>query len=99
MATYVCETTFGSFEFEADFAQAADNIVLIHDDGEPETTHWQVADARHYPEEAAVLLLGDFGREYWLSPDAVETENKDGETLYDGMTEDEYIRDLIVSVE
>jgi hypothetical protein len=57
-----------------------------------------VADARHSPERAARLLLEYFGRDYWCDPDCVEEDDEGNET-FDGMTKDEYLDSLIVSVE
>ena len=93
--TYVVSLTFGeTLEITADFAQASSQIYL---DGQ--CTPYQVADTCHCRHRAAVMLIGDMGRDYWLDPDAEIGEDEDGETTYDGLTEEEYIDGLIESIE
>ena len=41
--------------FVADFSEASSNIAIVGDEG-PQSTPYQVADARHRPSEAASLL-------------------------------------------
>lgn len=75
MTIYRCKTTFGSFQFAADFAQASSNICIVPDRGDNEceggSTPFQVADAGHDPDAAAQLLLKYFGRDYWCDPSDV----------------------------
>lgn len=103
MTNYTVTTTFGSFRFAADLAQASANIYSLPDrdaeDGdEGGPTPYQTADARHDEMRAAILCLKSFGHEYWLSPMVERDWDDDGQT-YDGMTEDAYLRSLIASVE
>jgi hypothetical protein len=102
MTIYLAKTTFGSFRFKADFAQASCNIYALPDRGNDEseggTTPYQVADARHDPARAARMLLEYFGRQYWCDPDCVG-EDDDGNETFDGLSKDDYLDSLIVSVE
>jgi hypothetical protein len=95
METYKCTTTFDSFVFSADFGDAASPICVSADPEEYDmtSTPFQVADARHEPWEAAILLIKYFGKQYWLSP---MTKIEDG--LYDGLTDRQYIEHLIRTV-
>lgn len=98
---YKCTMTFASFRFEADFAEAASNIRSLPDDdedGDGEALPFQVADAGHDPERAALLLLEYFGPDFWLAPDSIIETGEDGEQTFDGMTRKDYIEGLIVSV-
>lgn len=103
MTNYTVTTTFGSFRFSGDFAQASSNLYSLPDAGADEAegfpTPYQVADARHSPERAAALVLEHFGAEYWLDPDADRGETDDGEITYDGKSRADYVASLIVSVE
>lgn len=103
MTTYLARTTFGSFRFEANLAEASAPIFSLPDRGDDETesfpTPYQTADARHNERTAALLVLEYFGSEYWLDPDAVRDETEDGETTYDGKTRSEYLDGLLVSIE
>ena len=102
MTQYFVKTTFGSFRFQADFVQAACNICSLPDSDDAESegspTPYQVADARHIPADAAKLLLEYFGRDYWCDPDCVD-EDDDGNETFNGMSKDDYLDSLIVSVE
>lgn len=94
---YTTVTTFGSFRFAGNFADASSPIISLDDDYDDETTTapFQVADADHSPYLAARMLMEWFGREYWLALDAdIDDENE----TYDGLSQDEYIDSLIVSV-
>lgn len=98
MTVYRAKTTFGSFRFEANLAEAAAPIVSLPDSGDDDTdsfsTPYQTADARHSERRAALLCLEYFGSEYWLDPSAER-----GGDLIDGMTKADYIESLLVSVE
>ncbi|CAL8981522.1 hypothetical protein RHODGE_RHODGE_02853 [Rhodoplanes serenus] len=94
-ATYTVTTTFGSFRFSADLTQAS--APIYDEDGT--ATPYRTADARHSADHAAVLLLGYYGRDYWLSPDVILSEDEDGNQLFDGLRERPYLFSLIVSVE
>ena len=102
MTTYLVKTTLGSFRFEADFAQAACGLYCLPDRGDGDLegfpTPYQVADARHSPHRAACLLLQYFGRSYWCAPGCVD-EDEDGNQTFHGMSKDDYLNSLIVSVE
>lgn len=102
MANYICKTTFGSFRFGADFAQASCNLYSLPDRDDDNSdsfpTPYQVADARHSPAVAAKLLLEYFGRNYWCDPFCVDEDDEGNET-FDGMSKDDYLDSLIVSVE
>jgi len=98
--TYTATTTRGdTITFTGDFSQASSPISIVDEDGNEHATQWQVADFCHDPERCAVQLVADGGCDYWLSPDAEITEDEDGEELFDGMTEDDYIASLIKSVD
>lgn len=98
MTDYLVKTTFGSFRFSGDFSQASSNLYsLPDDDADGFPTPYQVADARHIPVVAAKLLLEYFGRDYWCDPGCVVED--DGEETFDGMSKDDYLDSLIVSVE
>lgn len=86
--TYLCTTTFGSFRFCANFAEASSPIVVVNGN-EESVTPFQVADASHSPHRAAHMLIRYFGRSYWVGPDFNPETDDD----------DEYIDGLIVSVE
>ena len=102
MTTYLVKTTFGSFRFEADFAQASCGLYSLPDRGDEDLvgfpTSYQVADARHCPYRAALLLLEYFGRDYWCAPGCAG-EDEDGNETFDGMSKADYLDSLIVSVE
>ena len=103
MTIYLVKTTFDSFRFEADFAEASCGLYTLPDRDETDDqysfpTPYQVADARHSPHRAAILLLQYFGRSYWCAPGCLE-EDEDSNQTFDGMSKDEYLDSLIVSVE
>ena len=102
MTQYFVKTTFGSFRFQADFVQAACIICSLPDSDDDESegspTPYQVADARHIPEIAARLLLEYYGRAYWCDEDCVD-EDEEGNETFNGMSKNDYLRSLIVSVE
>jgi hypothetical protein len=102
MTIYLAKTTFGSFRFAANLAEASAPIRSLPDRGEDEPgdfpTPYQTADARHDPVRAARLCLEYFGRDYWCDPSAVEEDSAGNET-FDGMSKDDYLDSLIVSVE
>lgn len=88
MTRYRIETTFDTTIMHAHLVEASAPISYETDDGEVVCTPYQTADARHYPEEAALLVYRYLGPEHWLSPDDERPED-----------EDDYIRDLILSVD
>jgi hypothetical protein len=99
MTTYKCKTTFDTLHFEGGFAEASSPIYAEAESGHWVCTPFQVADAGHDPKEAALMIIKWFGPDYWLNPEAEEGEDENGELTYDGMTEEEYIEDLILDVE
>lgn len=77
MATYLvqyanCEPLY----MRANFADAASNISYEDDDGRWIGTQYQVADSRHDPNRAGVLLVSSLGRDWWLDPDDDEPEDE-----------------------
>lgn len=102
MTIYLARTTFGTFRFQANLAEASAPIISLPDRGddtmESFPTPYQTADARHDADQAARLCLEYFGREYWCDPSVV-SEDDDGNETFDSMTKDDYLDSLIVSVE
>lgn len=102
MTNYLVKTTFGSFRFCADLTRAAAPIYSLPDKGAPEdegfSTPYQTADARHREWDAARLLLEYFGRDYWCDPDCMAID-EDGNETFNGLSQDDYLDSLIVSVE
>lgn len=87
MTTYTATTTFETFRFRGDFAQASSPIQYETDDGWVTSRH-QVADARHVPAEAAALLMAEWGSDYWHDPSQPRPDD-----------EEAAIRALIISVD
>lgn len=94
--TYTVTLTFDTFQFRADLVEASANIQSVDEDGEVTPSPYQTADARHRECDAAKLLLRYYGGDYWLNPDH---EVDDDAGTIDGVSEDEYLDRLIVSVE
>ena len=92
MDIYVVTTTFGEFRFAANLAEASASIYSVDDEDEADSldmvTPFRTADARHDPFEAAVLLMGYYGADYYLNPDDDD----------DNLDHEEYIRSKILSV-
>lgn len=92
MQTYKVTTAFDTFHLRGNFAEASSSIE-VNTDPDYEDNSWgptpfQVADARHNPEVAAVMLVSYFGTEWYLDPA--------DEHLHDEMGPDAYIREHVI---
>lgn len=89
MSVYKVHMSFNeSFYMKADFSQASSTIYTSVGDGDVDEVEWaptpyQVADARHYPDEAAKLCVEYFGEDWWKDPS----------------NDDETVEDVILSVD
>ena len=97
MAVYRAVLTFDSFKFSGVFSEASSQLWYVGEE-EDHVTPYQVADARHSPHRAALLLLEYLGRDYWLDPSDYQ-KSEDGEESFAGKSEEEYLKSLIVRVE
>jgi hypothetical protein len=95
---YTVDLGFDEVKIKADLANAAAPILRQSHDfwiG----TGYQTADARHDITRAAVLIIGTFDDQYWIAPDTKLEKSEDGDWLFDGLDQDNYIERLIVSIE
>ena len=95
---YTVDLGFDELKIKADLANAAAPILYQSHDlwvG----TGYQTADAGHDITRAAVLIIGTFDDQYWIAPDTKLEKSEDGEWLFDGLDQDDYIERLIVSIE
>jgi hypothetical protein len=74
-------------------------IYVKNEAGEFKPSQFTVADARRNKYRAAVLVIRQLGIDYWANQAPVVGEDVAGNTTLDGLSEDEYIRDYILSVE
>lgn len=96
MTTYTVTLPFEKFQFSRDFVRTL-GFITYDENGEI-TQHgapFHPVDANENAEEAAIMMLQWAGEEYWLRPGVLYDENSE---TYNGMTEREYLKSLIVSV-
>jgi hypothetical protein len=93
--TYRVTLSFATFHFRSDLANPAASITVCHSDERGAHldadnyvgTQFQTGDVRHSPVEAAIALVRDCGRDWYLDPSESEPEDIDS-----------HIRGLIRSV-
>ncbi len=88
----------GTIKFSTDFAQSNSPIILIDDEGVEHATRFNVSNFYGDNEYAAEMLVQDAGEDFWLEPEAEETEDEHGISLYDGVTADLYVAAQIHSI-
>jgi hypothetical protein len=95
---YNVDLGFDDLKIKADLANAAAPILRQSHDlwvG----TGYQTADAGHNIVRAAVMIIGNFDDQYWIASDTELGESEDGERLFDGLDQDDFIERMIVSIE
>ena len=95
---YTVDLGFDKLKLKADLANAAAPILRRSHDlwiG----TGYQTADAGHNIVRAAVMIIGNFDDQYWIASDTELGESEDGERLFDGLDQDDFIERMIVSIE
>jgi hypothetical protein len=95
---YTVDLGFDEIKIKADLTNAAAPILRQSHDMWIRTGY-QTADAGHNIVRAAVMVIGDFDDQYWVASDTKLEKNEDGEWLYDGLEQDEFIEKMIVSIE
>lgn len=95
---------FDTLVVRCDLAQASSPIQIVTRDENSETgeritsTPYQCADARHAPRRMARLAIQYLGDDYFLDGSEDIGQDEDGMRTIDGMSEDDYIDALILSV-
>ena len=88
MAIYTVKLPFDKLRIDADLSNAESGVYYENAFKEWDSTPFQTADVQHDETEMAVTVIRWLGPDYWLDPDDAEPED-----------EDEYIGDLIESIE
>lgn len=96
---YEVKLTFHSFRFSLDLVEPSATIYMVDDDGLTSPTQWQTVHIGPKTPYAAAMLLIVTDTEYWIDPASEVTEDDNGELLYDGMTDEEYVESQIISVQ
>lgn len=86
----IVDLGFDKLELDVDLAQASAPIHYLGEEGQLVSTPFQTADARHRERDAAKLVIGWLGSDYWLNPDDDEPK--------DEIEKDQYIGRLIRSI-